>query len=248
VHNRGLDVILVNSRSEKAPDKQDVQALAQANLNGGGNTDQDRRAATPMPPLLRNQTGEDLEQHMQRRIEELEAQQKTLMAESTRVKLKAQEKKQEAPASENMSGIDLAENAREMARLEAEIHKDREEYNKRPRKTFIGTRAQEYRFAQYIEDWRAKVERIGTLNYPAAAKGKTYGSLTLTVVLDQKGNVISVEIDKSSGHEVLDDAARRIVQLAAPYAPFPPAITRDTDLLVITRTWNFTRNDSLETR
>ena len=69
------------------------------------------------------------------------------------------------------------ESARAMARLEGEISKTTDEYSKRPRKKFIGARTEEYRFAQYIEDWRQKIERIGTLNYLEAARGKLYGSL-----------------------------------------------------------------------
>jgi protein TonB len=142
----------------------------------------------------------------------------------------------------------MASSALAMARLEAEISKNVEEYNKRPRKKNIGVRADEYRFAQYVEDWRLKVERIGTLNYPDAAKGKLYGSLVLSVNILSDGTVQKIEINRSSGHKILDDAARRIVQMASPYAAFPPDIRRDTDIIEITRTWAFTRNDALETR
>jgi protein TonB len=135
-----------------------------------------------------------------------------------------------------------------MARWEAEISKNVDEYNKRPRKKNIGVRADEYRFAQYVEDWRLKVERVGTLNYPEAAKGKLYGSLVLSVSILADGNVQKIEINRSSGHKVLDDAARRIVQMASPYAAFPADIRRDTDIIEITRTWTFTRSDALETR
>jgi protein TonB len=132
--------------------------------------------------------------------------------------------------------------------LEGEIAKELDDYNKRPRKKFIGTSAVEYRFAQYFEEWRTKVERVGTLNYPEAARGKLYGSLVLTVTIRNDGSVAGIEINRSSGHKILDDAARRIVAMAAPFAAFPPAIRHDTDVLEITRTWNFTQRDSLETR
>lgn len=150
--------------------------------------------------------------------------------------------------SPTLSGREMASSALAMARLEAEISKNVEEYNKRPRKKNIGVRADEYRFAQYVEDWRLKVERIGTLNYPDAAKGKLYGSLVLSVNILSDGTVQKIEINRSSGHKILDDAARRIVQMASPYAAFPPDIRRDTDIIEITRTWAFTRNDALETR
>ncbi|WP_303785907.1 energy transducer TonB [Azovibrio restrictus] len=246
LQNQALDVILVNSRSASKPS--DPQALAQANLDGGGNTDQDRRAATPLPPTRKNQSGDQLEQ-MQRRVQELEARQRELLAQASQARTRPQEQAAEPlPKTAAATGFDLAEAARAMARMEGEISKNTEEYNKRPRKKFVGARTSEYRFAQYIEDWRQKVERVGTLNYPEAARGKLYGTLVLTVTLNREGEVLLVSIDRSSGHKVLDDAARRIVQLAAPYAPFPPAIREDTDQLVITRAWTFTRSDSLETR
>ncbi len=112
----------------------------------------------------------------------------------------------------------------------------------------LGTRAVEYRFAQYMEDWRVKVERVGTLNYPEAAKGKLYGSLLLSVRIKNDGSVERVDIDRSSGHRVLDDAARRIVRMAEPFAAFPADIRRDFDSLEITRTWSFTSGNQLETK
>lgn len=245
--DKALDIILVNSKSARKPS--DAQALAQANLDGGGNTDQKRRATTPLPPSARQKNGADLEQ-AQRRVQELEVQQQRLVTKArstSSAPLKA-DKEAQAEPTPTLSGRDLAQSARAMARLEAEISRDVDEYNKRPRKKFIGTRADEYRFAQYVEDWRLKVERIGNLNYPEAAKGRLYGSLLLTVGIRSDGSIDKVEINRSSGHKILDDAARRIVAMAGPYAAFPPDIRRDTDLLEITRSWSFTSRDNLETR
>jgi protein TonB len=144
------------------------------------------------------------------------------------------------------SGLDMATAAINLARLEGQIARNVDEYNKRPRKKFIGARVEEYRFAQYVEDWRQKVERIGNLNYPEAAKGRHYGSLVLTVIIKSDGNLDRVELNRSSGQKVLDDAARRIVEMAAPYSAFPEAVRRDTDVLEITRTWSFTTSDHLQ--
>ena len=245
--DKALDIILVNSKSPRKPTN--AQALAQANLDGGGNTEQDRRATTPLPPSARQQSGAELEQ-AHRRVQELEAQQERLMA-STRSKTTAAprpDKEAQPEPTPGISGRDLAQSALAMARLEAEISKNVDEYNKRPRKKFVGTRTDEYRFAQYVEDWRLKVERVGTLNYPEAARGKLYGTLVMTVTIKSDGAVDKVEINRSSGHRILDDAARRIVAMAGPYAAFPPDIRRDTDILEITRSWNFTSSDSLETK
>ncbi|MEJ1959977.1 MAG: energy transducer TonB [Nitrosomonadales bacterium] len=135
----------------------------------------------------------------------------------------------------------------EIAALEAQIDKDMSTYQKMPRRTFIGARTKEYRFAQYVEDWRVKIERVGTLNYPEAARlKKIYGSLQLTISIRADGSVESTEISRSSGQPILDAAAERIVKLAAPFPPFPADIRRDTDILSITRTWSFTQSDKLE--
>jgi protein TonB len=244
---KAMDIILVNAKSANKP--RDPQALAQSNLDGGGNTEEDRRAKTPLPPTQQQTTGVDLEQ-IQRRVRDQEARQQNLLtqAKSLRSVAPSVNANEQPTPSPNISGSDLAESARAMARLEGEISKSIDEYNKLPRKKFLGTRTEEYRFARYMEDWRNKIERVGTLNYPAAARGKLYGSLMLTVAITADGQVARIDINRSSGHKVLDDAARRIVQMAAPYAAFPPDIRRDTDILEITRTWHFTQGDQLSAK
>ena len=245
--DQALDIILVNSKSARKPTH--AQALAQANLDGGGNTDENRRTRTPLPPSDRQQTGNELEQ-AEKRVQALEAQQQRLLTQTQSKGTQSQRSGDEAQPepTRSVSGRDLANSALEMARLEGEISRDSDEYNKRPRKKFIGTRTDEYRFAQYIEDWRLKVERVGTLNYPEEAKGKLYGALILSVTIKSDGTVDKVEINRTSGHRILDEAARRIVTMAGPYAAFPADIRRDTDILVITRNWNFTSNNQLETK
>ena len=242
---RALDVILVNSKSKAKPDK--AQAKAQANLDGGGNTDEDRRAKTPLPPSPSTQEGRELIE-AQRRVAELEAQaqqQMTRLKSERAVSTDTSKVNPVAAPEPNRSGADLASSALAIARIEGQIARQLEEYNQRPRKKFIGARVEEYRFAQYVEDWRQKIERIGNLNYPDAARGRLYGSLVLTVVIKANGDLDRVEVNRSSGQRLLDDAARRIVQMAAPYAAFPESIRRDTDVLEITRTWTFTNMDRL---
>jgi protein TonB len=119
-------------------------------------------------------------------------------------------------------------------------------YQERPRKKFIGARASEYRFAMYVDNWRLKIERIGNLNYPEEAKSRRiYGSLQLTVGIRPDGDVDSVEVNRTSGQKVLDQAAIRIVRLAGPFDRFPDSIKADTDILYITRTWTFARGDQV---
>lgn len=241
-----LEVVLVNSKSASRPLQAD--ALAQANLEGGGNTDLDRRAKSPLPTMNQDQPESDVQQASQR-VREMEQQAQQLMTQikskhSTEEAQAAPQQAQEKVEAPNTSN--LAQRSLAMARMEAQISRDWDSYQKRPKRAFVGARTREYRFAQYVEDWRVKVERVGNLNYPEAARQqKLYGYLQLTVAIGADGRVESIEINRSSGHKVLDAAARRIVELAAPYAPFPDDIRKDTDVLSITRTWIFTRADQL---
>ena len=243
-----LEVVLVNSKSASKPHKANI--LAQANLDGGGNTDDNRRAKTSFPLLPEHKQAVDAV-NAEQKTEQLEQEAKRLMTtvNSKRdvhqpdLQSERLEQKQDSP-----NAADLVRRSLEIARLEAQITKDYEAYQKRPKRRFIGARAQEYRFARYVEDWRAKVERIGNLNYPEAAKReKLFGSLQLTVGINSDGSLESVEINRSSGKKILDEAAIRIVKLAGQngFAPFPPDISQDTDILHITRTWVFTRSDEL---
>jgi len=246
--SQALDVILVNASTRQRPARR--EALAQANLDGGGVAEDDRRAKTPLPMIDPRQPGRDLAQ-AERRVRELEAAQRKLLAQSrVRAPSVAAGEQRPAPAeapAPSRAGRDEADLSLAAMRLQAEIARNLEAYQKRPRKKFIGASAVEYRFAQYEEDWRRKIERVGTVNYPSAARGKLYGNLRMTVTLQADGNVAAVELDRSSGFKILDDAAFRIVRMASPYAAFPAAIRRDTDQIVITRTWFFGRGDRLWT-
>jgi protein TonB len=243
-----LEVVLVNARTKERPAKADV--LAQANLDRGGNVEERRRAKTPLPVIEPPKPGKDLAD-AQRRQRSLEAQQQELLtqmraAQSAVPAAAPKEQGIEEPGAQP-KGRDLADLALAAMRLQAQIDRQIEEYQKRPRKKFIGANAAEYRFAQYEEDWRVKIERVGTLNYPAEARGKVYGNLRLTVAIRPDGSVESIELDRSSGLKVLDAAAFKIVRMATPFAAFPPDIRRDTDLLVITRTWFFGQGDKIWT-
>ena len=243
-----LEVVLVNSKSISKPYKADT--LAQANLDGGGNTDDNRRAKTPFPLSPKHKQSIDVTKAKQK-TKQLEQEAKKLMTavnskQSIHQSNSRLEKSEQAKKIPN--AFDLIQRSREIIRLEAQIAKDYEAYQKRPKRKFIGARTKEYRFARYVEDWRVKVERIGNLNYPEAAKrDRLYGHLQLTVGIMADGNLESIEINRSSGKKILDEAAINIVKLAGQngFAPFPPDISRDTDILHITRTWVFTRSDEL---
>jgi protein TonB len=239
-----LQVVLVNAKSKSRPLHAD--ALAQHNLDGGGNTAEDRVAKSPLPTLKDDKqfTPEQAAQHVQ----QLELEAKRLLTQSNSNHTVAQPKMpQQQETNEHANGEDLIQRSLEIARLEAQINQNIDAYQKLPRRKFIGARTREYRFAQYVEDWRIKVERIGNLNYPEQARQKKiYGNLQLTVAIRADGSVESLEVTRTSGHPILDAAAQRIVKLASPFSPFPMDIRRDTDILSITRTWSFTQSDKLE--
>jgi len=241
-----LEVTLVNAKSKTKPTKAEI--LAQANLDGGGNTDANRHAKTPLPVLPRDSPHRDLAVATQK-VEQLETQAKELMAQLKAASTVAPpvSKPTEMPdPAELPSSTEQMQRTLEALRLEAQIAKEMDAYEKRPKRRFVGARAAEYRFARYVEDWRLKVERIGNLNYPEVARArKLYGSLLLTVGIRADGSLESIAVDRTSGQKVLDLAATKIVEMAGPYAPFPADIKRDTDILYITRTWTFAPGDSL---
>lgn len=237
-----LEIVLVNAKGDTAPTK--AEALAQANLEGGGSQDTGRRTS-PLPNSFEMRDGDTLET-ARRNVQQLEEEQKKLLTQLKRGDLTTSQPSKDAKPTQADAGS-AEETHRQLARQEAIIDKAISDYQKRPRKHFFMPSTSEYRFARYVEDWRGRVEKIGNDNYPEEARGKIYGNLKMTVVIRKDGSLIDAIINQSSGSPVLDRAARRIVKLAGPYAPFPPDVARDTDILEITRTWVFT-NDQFATR
>ena len=249
LHDRNgppLEVALVNAKSKTRPTKAEI--LAQHRLDGGGNTDANRRAKTPLPVLPHESTSTELAVATQK-VEALEQHTKEMLTQlksSAPVAAPAPTPNEAPEPAESPSATEILQRTLEAVRLEAQIAKEMDAYAKRPKRRFVGARAEEYRFARYVEDWRMKVERVGNLNYPEAARAKKlYGSLLLTVGIRADGSLESIMVDRPSGVKILDLAAQRIVAMAAPFAPFPADIKRDTDILYITRTWTFAPGDSL---
>jgi protein TonB len=236
-----LEVILVNARSEKRP--QSPQAHAQVNLDGGGANEEGRRTS-PLPNSATIVEGDSLES-ARKTVAQLEQEQRALLAayEANKLFHTAQPRNVPTPPSPQ----DASRPQQQLARMQAEIAKEISDYQKRPRVHHFMPSASEYRFARYFEDWRARIEKVGNEHYPDAARGKIYGTLRMTVVIDRSGTLLDAIIEQSSGSPVLDNAARRIVKLSAPFPPFPPDMARDTDRLEITRSWIFT-NDQFATR
>ena len=143
---------------------------------------------------------------------------------------------------------EIIERKLEMARLAQEIQRESEQYAKRPKRKYISANTKEYAFASYMAAWVARIERIGNLNYPDEARRRElHGQLVLTVGLNKDGSVKSIDIIQPSGHKVLDDAAIRIVNLAAPFNPLPRN-SEAVDELFITRTWQFLEGNVLRNR
>ena len=253
-----LDVVLVNSKSSERPI--DPKVRAQANLDGGGNTDEKRRAKNPLPS--QNDETTQLEESTalaSRAARQAASQAKVITAPNDPQRVEQQATAQASEAG-NPSSADgdaslvpsnslanrVLQRVRQMSRLEAEISKDWSAYQQRPKRKFVGARAAEYRFAGYVEEWRTRIEKIGNENYPEAArKNNLYGSLLITVAIRANGGLENIEILRSSGNKILDAAAIHIVELAAPFAGFPLELREDTDVLHITRTWSFTKANEL---
>lgn len=239
-----LEVVLVNARTESVP----VQArmLAQNPVDGGG--DAERGTASSLLPRTGESAQTAILQALHRRELQLQAEQQRLLTQLRAPRRAPAERQAEYAWNESSEpGRDdddqdaVLQNAR-IAALAARI----EEHSQRPRKHFFAPSTSPSRYAQYVDAWRTRVETVGTRHYPEQARGRIYGSLRMTVTLRADGTVLDVEIDQPSDQPILNQAARRIVELASPFEPFPPDIAAETDILSITRTWNFV-NDSLDT-
>ena len=272
-----LKVMLVNSKTRQAPEKAD--ALAQANLDRGGNTDEKRQMKSPLPSVQKmpattpqateatmqpaipatpqdaelqrhQQRVAQLEQEAQALLTQLKASQAVTSVQAPPLSQTQAATRKPAPQALNQPVQTQQEimALQEMAKLEALIAKQQDAYEMRPKRQFIGARTREYRFANYVDQWRQKIEQVGNLNYPEAARTqRLYGKLQLTVAIRADGSIENIKIQQSSGQRLLDDSARRIVQLAAPFPAFPENIRKDTDVLSITRTWTFSKEDQLST-
>ncbi|WP_414691378.1 TonB C-terminal domain-containing protein [Noviherbaspirillum sp.] len=247
----GLEVILVNAKHDKKPIK--AEALAQANLDGGGNADAGR-SKSPLPDMRKTENGEGL-QAIQRRIEELEKQQR-MLAHLNRKSPFATTKDPVKPreSRSKQDAVDAADSDSAIARREAEISRRIEDENKRPKKTFISPSTREVGYAMYFDSVRQRIEKFGTLNFPQKDGKKLYGELTMSISIFQDGKIYTkdrdegITVERSSGNPALDEAARRIVRRAAPFGAFAKNMRSadKDDVWVMTTRFKFTRDDALE--
>jgi len=244
----GLEVILVNAKHAAKPLKAD--ALAQANLDGGGQADKGR-SKSPLPDMRKVEEGDSV-QASARRIAELEQQQKELLTQANKSTFSAPPITEKDKLNPLASGSDLLESSKAIARMAAEISQTVEEQNKRPRKTFITPSTQEVGYAMYYKTLQKRIEDIGTLNFPQKNGRKMYGELVVYIPIFQDGTIYQKDggarVERSSGNPALDAAALNIVRRAAPFGRFPPNMLSSDkdDLWVVITRFKFTREEKME--
>ena len=235
-----LDITLVQTRTEKTPDQ--VDFMAQANQVASGTAEEKNRPQSPVSSLqaveVEGESPVQSEQAAPDTTLKLNQQILTTKGETYKIVEKAPEQPEDNP---EIPVGELANETQEIAQLLAEVGEAEARYARRPKIHFIdAVSAKSAVEATYIDEWVKKIERIGNINFPEdAIKRNLSGKLILNATLDQQGNVVDAQISLSSGYEVLDKAALRIVKLAAPYPSLPEEIRRKWDQLNITRTWIF---------
>jgi len=234
-----LDVVLVNTFSDQAP--MVAQLVAQQNLEGGGQTDDRRIASNPMPRVGIEDEDISLQELTEQR-QQLEAQQDQLLRQLrsvwvTRLAQTPGQSEQDAPqaGADEVDQQSLEQNARIAATLD-----QIERYNQRPRKYYEAPSAIASPFAGYVDAWRVRIEDTGSKHYPSGGDQPPRGDLQATVTIAANGALLDITIDRPSADARLNQALRRILELAQPFPPFPDHLAKEIDQLVITRTWRFT--------
>ena len=245
-----MEVTLAQQRAKRSPEKADF--LAQFNQIGSGALEEKALMTAPTEAQFRDteirETSQDVPQRASyKAVEQKQTSITTTAMTDHKVTVDSEATETAPQKSEVKNKKSLQARALEIASLEARIDRQRQIYAKRPRiKRLTSLSTASSADAFYLNSWRRKIETVGNLNYPQKArKSKLYGSLRLMVAILPDGSLKEVELLESSGYQVLDDAAIRIVRLSVPYAPFPDELRRSTDVLEIIRTWQFRKNSSL---
>ena len=229
-----LDITLTSKRTPP-PDEADY--LAQTSQDGGGNVTEKIQPTMEVPeqaPAVQPQ----LPTPAPTEVVTTDAADIQVMQEDTQMPEKEQP---------DISAAELIERSMEMVNLSEKLNETMQAYAQRPKQVYVSARTQEYKYANYMREWVKKVERVGNTNYPDAARRQGIsGKLLMDVALNADGTVRNISILRPAGHKVIDEAAIRIVNLAAPFPPFPPEIGKDADVLHITRTWEFSSSNRLQ--
>lgn len=239
-----LEVILVNAHTNDKPDK--AQAIAQANMAGGGELDKGR-ATSPLPPALMSMEGEATEQDQQQQLRDMQEQQ-SLMLSRIKQALAAlppvdPQKNQVSPEQ-----VQREEKRRQLTKLLAEIERRINLENARPKKRYVSPSTREAAYAVYYDHLRHAIEDKGTENFPQLNGQKLYGELTMIVNVNHDGQVLSTEIVQSSGVPALDRRAQAIAKSAGPFGVFNSTMRRLADQIAVVSRFKFTRDDTLETK
>lgn len=239
-----LEVILVNANPQERPDK--AQAIAQVAMAGGGEAARGR-AQSPLPPALLNVDGQDKAQEQERQLREMQEQQKLLLLNVKRLlnSLPPSEPHPQAPTPEQAQ---REQKQKQLIKLLAEIERRINLENARPKKRYISPATREAVYAVYYDHLRRTIEDRGTVNFPQANGQKLYGELTMVVTINHGGEVMSTEVVQSSGNLALDQRARAIASSAGPFGKFSHAMRLQSDEIAVVSRFNFTRDDTLETR
>ncbi|MBL8305914.1 MAG: TonB family protein [Rubrivivax sp.] len=237
-----LEVVLVNARSNEKP--REAQAIAQANLAGGGEAAKGR-ATSPLPSAATMQLG-DAPEDTRRRIDQLQQEQQQLLAQIRRdlAALPPPDPQRENGTPQEREQEDRR---KQLLRLLAQIEKRVNDENARPKKRYISPATREEIYALYYDNLRRRIEDRGTRDFPEYGGKKLYGELTMNVTVDATGRVVEAEIVRPSRSRRLDAQAIAIVQAASPFGPFSPAMRGQADQIVVTSRFRFTRDDGLET-
>lgn len=233
-----LPTLELTVSNRKTPPPEEADYLAQTSQDGGGNVAEKVKPVEAVPeqaPAVQPQ-------------QPVAAPTQVLTTQSATTRVR--QEKSDMPETEDprITATELIERSMEMVNLSEQLTQNMQAYARRPKQIFVSARTQEFKYANYMSEWVKKVERVGNLNYPdEARRAGISGKLMLDVALNADGSVRDIRILRPSGHAVIDEAAIRIVNLAAPFAPFPPEILKNADILHITRTWEFS-TDHLKSR
>ena len=239
-----LEVILVNARSDDLPGK--AYAIAQSSMAGGGEA-ATGRATSPLPSSTLNDSGDSLEDEVQKRLQSL-LQQQTMLLAQVRKQLAAMPVPDPRQPNRTRDQIDQEEKRRRLLKQLAEIERRVSLDNARPRKRYISPATREEVYALYYDHLRHVIEDKGTQNFPQVGGKKLYGELTMVVTVNYDGHLVSTEIAESSGNRLLDRRAEAIARNAAPFGRFTKAMRGQADQIVVVSRFKFTRDETLETR
>lgn len=236
-----LEVILVNAQSQERPEH--AQAIAQANLAGGGDVAQGR-ATSPMPYSALTRIGDDFEER-QRQIDALQERQTTLLTQ-LRQRLAALPEYDPREAAQQQAREQQEQKRQQLLKQLAELEKRINEENARPKKRYISPATKEAAYAVYYDALRHKVEEKGTENFPEVGGRKLYGDLIMVLTINHDGRVLETEIVESSGQQDLDRRAQAIAYASGPFGSFTPAMRAQADQIVVVARFSFTRDQVLQ--